>query len=227
MVFGTVSRVCYTNRQGWPQSCKLAPRILAKRSPFQTLQREEGVKWHQPWLIHWTGWKGLGAGMELRLWVSPPSQWPGTAAPRTWILLLKRTKDQTEVKTEVEKSCSFTTTEEPMSQKLKELPSLYFRKQYSQIYRDKDLENRKNISYSPVISIPLLKYLFLGFFFLRHFFVCFCFKYTYYKNKGSVGISLLIQWLGLHTPNARGPDSIPGQGARSHMSQLKIPACCN
>lgn len=30
-----------------------------------------------------------------------------------------------------------------MSQKLKELPSLYFRKQYSQIYRDEDLENKK------------------------------------------------------------------------------------
>ena len=72
-----------------------------------------------------------------------------------------------------------------MSQKLKELPSLYFRKQYSQIYRDKDLENRKNISYSPVISIPLLEYLFLGFCFPETF-LCFCFKYTI-KIKALLG----------------------------------------
>lgn len=41
---------------------------------------------------------------------------------------------------------------------------------------------------------------FWAFVFLRHLFVCFCFKYTYYKSKGSVGISLLVQWLGPHTP---------------------------
>ena len=28
---------------------------------------------------------------------------------------------------------------------------------------------------------------------------------------------LVVQWLGLRTPNAEGPDSIPGQGTRSHM----------
>ena len=31
------------------------------------------------------------------------------------------------------------------------------------------------------------------------------------------------QWLRLHAPNAGGPGSIPGQGTRSHMPQLKIP----
>ena len=49
-----------------------------------------------------------------------------------------------------------------------------------------------------------------------------------------VGTSLVVQWLRLRAPNARGPGSIPGQGTRSHMPQLKIPraatedpACCN
>ena len=32
----------------------------------------------------------------------------------------------------------------------------------------------------------------------------------------------MIQWLRLHTPNAGGRDSIPGQGTRYHMLQLKI-----
>ena len=36
------------------------------------------------------------------------------------------------------------------------------------------------------------------------------------------GTSLVIQWLGLHTPNAGGLGSIPGQRTRSHMLQLKI-----
>ena len=31
----------------------------------------------------------------------------------------------------------------------------------------------------------------------------------------------MVQWLGLHTPNASGPGSILGQGSRSHMSQLR------
>ena len=42
-----------------------------------------------------------------------------------------------------------------------------------------------------------------------------------YKTK--TGTSLLVQWLRLHTPNAGGPGSIPGQGTRSHMLQLNIP----
>ena len=33
------------------------------------------------------------------------------------------------------------------------------------------------------------------------------------------GTSLVVQWLRLHTANAGGPGSIPGQGARSHMLQ--------
>ncbi|TEA30634.1 hypothetical protein DBR06_SOUSAS4110079, partial [Sousa chinensis] len=35
--------------------------------------------------------------------------------------------------------------------------------------------------------------------------------------------SLVVQWLRLCSPNAGGPGSIPGQGTRSHMPQLKIP----
>ena len=31
--------------------------------------------------------------------------------------------------------------------------------------------------------------------------------------------SLVVLWLGLCTPNAGGPDLIPGQGTRSHMPQ--------
>ena len=33
--------------------------------------------------------------------------------------------------------------------------------------------------------------------------------------------SLVVQWLRLHALNAEGPGSIPGQGSRSHMPQLK------
>ena len=33
--------------------------------------------------------------------------------------------------------------------------------------------------------------------------------------------SLVVQWLRLHTPNAMGPHSIPSQGARSCMPQLR------
>ena len=36
------------------------------------------------------------------------------------------------------------------------------------------------------------------------------------------GPSLMVQWLGLHTPRAGGPSSIPGQGTRSHMPQLRV-----
>ena len=39
---------------------------------------------------------------------------------------------------------------------------------------------------------------------------------------GSGGTSLAVQWLGLHAPFARGPASIPGQGTRSHMLQLRV-----
>ena len=36
------------------------------------------------------------------------------------------------------------------------------------------------------------------------------------------GTSLVIQWLRSRVPNAGGPSSIPSQGTRSHMPQLKI-----
>ena len=36
------------------------------------------------------------------------------------------------------------------------------------------------------------------------------------------GTSLVAQWIRLHTPNAGGPRSIPGQGTRSCMLQLRI-----
>ncbi|TEA42750.1 hypothetical protein DBR06_SOUSAS1610279, partial [Sousa chinensis] len=32
----------------------------------------------------------------------------------------------------------------------------------------------------------------------------------------------VVQWLRLHTPNAGGPGSIPGQGTRSHMPQISV-----
>ena len=44
---------------------------------------------------------------------------------------------------------------------------------------------------------------------------------TAYKTKP--GTSLVVQWLRLYAPSARDPGSIPGQGTRSHMPQLKIP----
>ena len=40
-------------------------------------------------------------------------------------------------------------------------------------------------------------------------------------QKGDVGTPLVVQWLKLHTPNARGLDSIPGQATRSGMLQLR------
>ena len=37
-----------------------------------------------------------------------------------------------------------------------------------------------------------------------------------------LGASLVVQWLRLNTPSARGLGSVPGQGTRSHMPQLRI-----
>ena len=38
-----------------------------------------------------------------------------------------------------------------------------------------------------------------------------------------VGTSLVVQWLRLHAPNARGgPGSVPGQRTRSHGPQLRV-----
>ena len=39
---------------------------------------------------------------------------------------------------------------------------------------------------------------------------------------GWLGTSLVVQWLKLRTPNAGGLGSIPGQGTRSHMPQLRV-----
>ena len=36
------------------------------------------------------------------------------------------------------------------------------------------------------------------------------------------GTSLVVQWLRLHAPNAGGQGSIPGQGTRAHMPQLRV-----
>ena len=44
-------------------------------------------------------------------------------------------------------------------------------------------------------------------------------KYLFKSN--SMGTSLVVQGLGLHASNAGGPGSIPGQGTRSHMPQLR------
>ena len=43
----------------------------------------------------------------------------------------------------------------------------------------------------------------------------------YSFKQGDQGTSLVVQWLRLHFPNARGPDLIPGQGTRSHMVQIR------
>ena len=37
-----------------------------------------------------------------------------------------------------------------------------------------------------------------------------------------MGTSRVTQWLRLRTPNAGDPGSIPGQGTRSHMPQLRV-----
>ena len=42
------------------------------------------------------------------------------------------------------------------------------------------------------------------------------------SKAGNLGTSLVVPWLRLHTPNAGGLGSIPGQGTRSHMSQLRV-----
>ena len=46
-------------------------------------------------------------------------------------------------------------------------------------------------------------------------------KITHAKGHG-VGTSLEVQWLRLNTPNAVDPGSIPDQGTRSHMPQLRV-----
>ena len=43
------------------------------------------------------------------------------------------------------------------------------------------------------------------------------------EHKPTHGASLGVQWLRLHAPDAASPGSIPGEGTRFHMPQLKIP----
>ena len=42
------------------------------------------------------------------------------------------------------------------------------------------------------------------------------------KHTNRLGTSLVVQWLRLSAPNAGGLGSIPDQGTRSRMPQLKI-----
>ena len=37
-----------------------------------------------------------------------------------------------------------------------------------------------------------------------------------------LGTSVVVQWLRLHALNEQDPGSIPGQGTRSHMPQLRV-----
>ena len=43
--------------------------------------------------------------------------------------------------------------------------------------------------------------------------------HTTAKNWG-LGISLVVQWLRIHAPDAEGPDSIPGQRTRFRMPKF-------
>ena len=48
--------------------------------------------------------------------------------------------------------------------------------------------------------------------------------YIYILDNANIlisGASLVVQWLRLHAPNAGGKGSIPGQGTRFHMPQLR------
>ena len=47
-------------------------------------------------------------------------------------------------------------------------------------------------------------------------------KFKKFTLKALVGTSLLVQWLRLHVSNARSPGSIPGEGTRFYMPQLRV-----
>ena len=49
-----------------------------------------------------------------------------------------------------------------------------------------------------------------------------CLFNTLFNIKEEVGTSLVVKWLRLCTPKAGGLGSIPGQGTRSHMLQLRF-----
>ena len=46
-------------------------------------------------------------------------------------------------------------------------------------------------------------------------------KGTVLSELGIIGTCLVVQWLSLHAANAGGLGSIPGQGTRSRMLQLR------
>ena len=46
-------------------------------------------------------------------------------------------------------------------------------------------------------------------------------------SRSKMRDSLVVYWLRLHAPNARGLGSIPCQGTRSHMLQVKILHACH
>ena len=46
--------------------------------------------------------------------------------------------------------------------------------------------------------------------------------FFFFLKTVTTGTSLVVQWLRLHAPNAGRPGSIPGQGTRSHMLQLRV-----
>ena len=46
------------------------------------------------------------------------------------------------------------------------------------------------------------------------------------RERDRNGRFLGIQWLRLWAPNAKGPDSIPGQGTRSHMHACSVAQLC-
>ena len=63
----------------------------------------------------------------------------------------------------------------------------------------------------------------------QHFFFFFfwphhvdCGILVFRPGLAPVGTSLVVQWLRLHSPNAGGLSSIPGQGTRSHTLQLRV-----
>ena len=48
------------------------------------------------------------------------------------------------------------------------------------------------------------------------------FSITCHSQKSVTGIFLVVQWLRVHVPNAGDMGSIPGQGTRSHVLQLRV-----
>ena len=49
-----------------------------------------------------------------------------------------------------------------------------------------------------------------------------CFSSQVEAKRYLLGTSLVVRWLRLHTPNAGGLGSIPGQGTRSHRPQIRV-----